>query len=176
MLFNYVFGIKEKEKENIRLIYREVVRGIIFYNNNILMVHCNKGDYKFPGGGIDTGENHEEALSREVREETGCIVDSVLNKIGIVTERNIDTFDEESIFEMTSYYYLCKVTDEQVFQELDDYEKELDFKPIWINLDKAIYNNESILKEQKGDINPWVYRETIVLKTLKDYYVDIPMW
>ena len=152
---------------------REAVRGIIFYNNNILMVNCNKGDYKFPGGGIDTGENHEEALSREVREETGYIVDSVLNKIGIVTERNIDTFDEESIFEMTSYYYLCNINDGQVLQELDDYEKELDFQPIWVNLDEAIFNNENLLKNQTGDINPWVNRETIVLKTLKGYYVDI---
>lgn len=173
MLFNYVLGIEEINKENMRVNCREAVRGIIFYNNNILMVHCNKGDYKFPGGGIDTGENHEEALRREIREETGYIVDSVLNKIGIVIERKIDSFDKESIFEMTSYYYLCKVTDEQVFQELDDYERELDFEPKWINIDKAIYNNESILKGQKGDINPWVYRETIVAKALKDYYVDI---
>lgn len=173
MLFNYVLGIEEINKENMRVNCREAVRGIIFYNNNILMVHCNKGDYKFPGGGIDTGENHEEALRREIREETGYIVDSVLNKIGIVTERNIDTFDEESIFEMTSYYYLCNINDGQVLQELDDYEKELDFQPIWVNLDEAIFNNENLLKNQTGDINPWVNRETIVLKTLKGYYVDI---
>lgn len=173
MLFNYVLGLQETNTENMNVNYREAVRGIILHNDNILMVHSNKGDYKFPGGGINIGENHEETLKREVREETGYIIENVINKIGVVTERNVDEYEKDSIFEMISYYYLCKVSDKQVFQQLDDYEKELDFRPIWIDLDKAIYLNEEILKNQIKDKNRWVYRETTVLKALKCNYDNI---
>lgn len=39
------------------------------------MVHAKKFNYyKFPGGGIEPGECHEEALVRETLEETGLAV------------------------------------------------------------------------------------------------------
>ena len=166
MLFNYVFGLQEVNKEKVSVNYREAVRAVIIQNNNILMVHCNKGDYKFPGGGVNTGESHEEALKREVREETGYIVSDVKKKIGVVIERNLDELKKETVFEMTSHYYLCEIFDEQTFQELDHYEVELDFKPEWIHIDKAIHLNEEVLKNK--DKNKWVYREVNVLKALKD--------
>ena len=166
MLFNYVFGLQEVNKEKLSVNYREAVRAIIMQNNNILMVHCNKGDYKFPGGGVNTKESHEEALKREVREETGYIVSDVKKKIGVAIERNLDELKKETVFEMTSHYYLCEISDEQTLQELDHYEAELDFKPVWIHVDKAILENEEVLKNK--DKNRWVYREVNVLKALKD--------
>ena len=169
MIFNYTFGLQKINTENIKVNRREAVRGIILYNDKILMVHSNKGDYKFPGGGVNIRESHEEALAREIREETGYIMDEVVNKIGMVIQRNVDKYETDYIFEMTSHYYLCKVTDRQVSQQLDDYEKELDFCPMWINIDKAISSNEEILRNGE-DINSWVYRETKVLKALRDWY------
>lgn len=173
MFFNYMLGLQEINTENVKVNCRKAVRGVILDNANILLVQSNKGDYKFPGGGIHIGENHEETLRREVKEETGYIVDNVLHQIGVVTERNADVYEENSVFEMISYYYLCKVTDEQVFQQLDDYEKELGFRPVWTSFDKAIYFNEDVLKQQMEGKNRWVYRETMVLKALKDCYDHI---
>lgn len=43
---------------------REAVRAAILHNGQILMVHSTFGDYKFPGGGRDEGEEKEEALRR----------------------------------------------------------------------------------------------------------------
>ncbi len=169
MIFNFTFGLHKSNTENVKVIRREAVRGIVISNDKILMVHSNKGDYKLPGGGINTRESHEEALMREIREETGYIMDKALNKIGIVTQRNIDKYERDSIFEMTSYYYLCKVTDKQVSQQLDDYEKELDFSPIWIKIDSAISHNEEVMRGGKV-VNSWVYRENMVLKALRDWY------
>lgn len=165
MIFNYILGLQDVE-EGTNIISREAVRAIILNKDNILMIYNNKGDYKFPGGGINKKESHQEALKREVKEETGYPLDSITKKIGVVIERNIDKYEKDSIFEMTSHYYLCKISDKQTFQELDDYEAELEFQPIWINIDKAIEGNEQILKGKAEAKNPWVNRETTVLKKL----------
>jgi hypothetical protein len=67
---------------------------------------------------------------------------------------------------MISHYYLCEVSDKQTLQQLDDYEAELDLCPIWIGLDKAIRRNEGILEKENNNANPWVYRETLVLREI----------
>lgn len=55
---------------------RPSARGIIIKNGKVAMVHSEKYDYyQFPGGGIEAGEGKEDALIREVLEETGlCII------------------------------------------------------------------------------------------------------
>jgi len=167
MLFDYVLGLQEVDNESVNVNHREAVRAIILHYDSILMVHSNKGDYKFPGGGVNNEENHGEALRRELREETGYIINNVKDKVGVITERNWDKYDKDSVFEMTSHYYLCEVSDEQTLQQLDDYEAELDFRPIWIHVDEAICSNEEILKRHNNSANPWLYRETVVLNALK---------
>lgn len=170
MIFKYVLGIQNINNENTNIIRREAVRAIILKGNKILMVHTNKGDYKFPGGGVKKEENYEESLIREVREETGYIVNNVKEKMGVIIERKIDEYEKHSIFEMISNYYLCEISDKKTVQQLDDYEFKLDFQPVWIPLDKAIHFNEEILKMGNKKMNAWVKRDTNVLKELKEYY------
>ncbi|MGD9909333.1 MAG: NUDIX hydrolase [Candidatus Izemoplasmatales bacterium] len=51
---------------------REGSRAIIKKGNHYLLVHSPALDtYVFPGGGIEQGESKEEALKREILEETG---------------------------------------------------------------------------------------------------------
>jgi 8-oxo-dGTP pyrophosphatase MutT (NUDIX family) len=165
MVFNFEIGTVKADNKTVKVNYREAVRAVIIKDNNVLMVNSNKGDYKFPGGGMENGETHEQTAKREVQEETGYIIDKVQEKIGVIIERNIDTYEKGAIFEMTSHYYLCEVTDKTTFQQLDAYEAELEFCPKWINIDKAIENNEAILK--KDDKNEWVYRENLALKSVR---------
>jgi 8-oxo-dGTP pyrophosphatase MutT (NUDIX family) len=165
MSFQLTLGIKEISISKINS--REAARAIVIKNGLVLMVKSNKGDYKFPGGGLKIGENHEDALIREVREETGYLVDKVIEKVGIAIERHIDEVEEGSIFEMNSHYYLCQVSEDHGAQELDDYEEELDFCPQWITIDDAINENEIVLK-RKIAVNHWVQRETAVLYKLHD--------
>lgn len=78
---------------------RPIARGIVLDENNHIALHricrkdvfCNQIYYETPGGGIDEGENPEEALSRECSEEIGyeasilcplCEVDDYYNLIG----------------------------------------------------------------------------------------------
>ena len=55
---------------------RPSARGIIFDDSGrIALVYSQKEKYyKFPGGGILADEDKKEALIREVREETGLVV------------------------------------------------------------------------------------------------------
>lgn len=167
MLFNKVIGIENVDKNQNRN-NRTAVRAIIYKDNKILMVNNNRGDYKLPGGGVHKNEDLLHALRREVSEETGYRVKRASKKIGHITERHDDTYIPNTIFEMKSEYYFCEVYDEPGKQNLDPYEEEQEFRPVWIELKDAIEKNEDILK--KGTENTWVTREVYVLKILREYF------
>jgi len=61
-----------------------------------LLVHSKKYGYlKFPGGGIESGEDHVQALCREVREETGLeVIPDSIREFGYVPRRQKDQKDE----------------------------------------------------------------------------------
>lgn len=168
MIINEVLGIQTIIDPKIRITTRKAVRAIIIRDNKILMVHTNKGDYKFPGGGIKRLETREEALRREVTEETGYIVERMKGEAGIIIQRNPNQFDPSGIFQMTSYYYFCDVQKNKTKQNLDKYEQDQEFSPIWIELDEVIAKNEAILTQKGTQINPWVYRETLALRSIKE--------
>lgn len=168
MIINEVLGIQTITNPKTRITTRQAVRAIIIRDHKILMVHTNKGDYKFPGGGIKKLESHEEALRREVTEETGYIVNQMKNEAGVIIQRNPNQFDTKGIFQMTSYYYFCDVKQNKTKQHLDKYEQEQEFAPIWIELDEVIAKNEAILTQKGTQINPWVYRETLALRSIKE--------
>ena len=56
----------------------EVVAAVIFDEKKILVSQRDGGDmagrWEFPGGKIETGETHEQALKREIMEEMGIII------------------------------------------------------------------------------------------------------
>ncbi|PFA67177.1 NUDIX hydrolase [Bacillus sp. AFS015802] len=149
--------------------YRTAVKAVIIQNHTILLMHTNRGDYKFPGGGVEEGESLSDALIREVAEETGFVHCLVKEPLGIVTQRYKDLFEEDVLFEMTSHYFKCELIDsERVPQQLEDYESELEMTPRWVTLDEAIEGNEK-LKDQYEN-NRWVIRENFVLGELKKLF------
>ncbi|TCT15613.1 NUDIX domain-containing protein [Natranaerovirga pectinivora] len=157
--------IGTKENYNIPLIQREAVRGIILNNDKILMMVSSKNDHKLPGGGIESGETHYEALTREIKEETGFDCIGISKQVGKVFERKIDFFDSNYMFEMVSYYYICKLDKKKGKLELTESEKALGFKPVYIGIEEAIQaNNEFILKYPEGVI--WTKRENLVLEKI----------
>lgn len=172
MILNEILGIQKIKDKDTKVTTRQAVRAVVFKNNLILMVHTNKGDYKFPGGGIKRQENYKQALKREVTEETGYIIKEIGEKIGTIIQRNPNQFDPKGIFEMTSEYFLCDVQQYTTHQKLDKYEADQEFEPVWISLDDVIAINEGILTQRGSSINPWVYRETLVLKKLKECEIN----
>ncbi len=166
MVFNIRFGFQEEDDKK-KIISRQAVRAVILKSDSVFMIHNNKGDYKFPGGGIDANEKPIEALKREVQEETGRFITKIVQKLGEVNERSMDKYDANAIFEHISHYYLCEIADKQGLQQLDEYEWELNFHPVWVALDRAIEQNECLLQNNTTENNHWVCRETAVLKALK---------
>lgn len=171
-MFNILMGLSDEKAKNLRFNKREAIRGVIFKGNKILMIKNNRGDYKFPGGGVKENESRMEALVREIMEESGYEVLKIDRQIGTVVERRPDMFCKDAVFEMISYYYLCHVSDKRRRQRLDPYEIAQEFTPVWVNIDEAISNNETLLNSGNENINNWVKRETMVLREIKNMIND----
>jgi len=166
-MFSILIGLSDEYIKNYRLNKREAIRGIIIKNNKLMMIKTNRGDFKFPGGGIKGTENKTEALKREIEEESGYKVKDIGSLIGVVVERRHDLFDRNAVFEMISYYYLCEVSETRSNQRLDPYEIAQEFKPVWVDINEAILNNETLINAKSENINDWVKRETMVLKEIR---------
>ena len=67
-----------------KLPYRKNCEAYVFFSKDKVVARdTGKGYVEFPGGGVDEGETPEEAIQREVVEETGAVVEE-LQKIGVI--------------------------------------------------------------------------------------------
>lgn len=165
-MFNEILGY-DKFDNKYKINKRIAVRGIIVRDEKILMIKTNRGDYKLPGGGVNPSEDYISALKREITEETGYLVKSVGSFLGTIIERGLDDFEENHYFEMTSNYYLVEISDVYVGQNLDEYEKEEDFKANWVSIPEALETNIKVLSNNNIH-NSWVQREILSLKFINE--------
>jgi len=114
---------------------------------------------------VDNGESHEQALARELREECGASLLSVDGELGAVIEYNFAKEKDFDVFKMTSHYYFCQAGDDFGVQNLDDYERDLGFKPVWVDIDEAILTNQSLFSADQ--IPEWLKREIFVLEYIR---------
>ena len=141
---------------------RPSVRAVIERDGMVLLIYSQKYDYyKFPGGGVEAGESHEEALIREVAEESGYqIVSGSIREFGRVLRRHKDFCNENDIFEQENFYYFCEVTGEPVSVSLDDYEREEGFTAVWMepftaarhNCYRTVKGGDSLMVEREGRV------------------------
>jgi len=147
---------------------RPSVRGIIIRNGKVAMVYSRKYRYfKFPGGGIESGEDNISALTREVHEETGLTVDTnSIREFGSVLRVQLSTYSPDTIFEQENYYYICDVSDTPDAQELDDYELEEGFTLSYVTPKEAIKANRC---NDHGDYDAaLIEREARVLELIAE--------
>ena len=161
-----LFNLDSKNyQEDYHMIYREASRAIIIKDNKIAMVKSLKeGFYKFPGGGIWENESKEDAVVREVLEETGLTLkkDSI-KEYGYTLENRKSDVYENSIFSQKSFYFFADIEDYLLEQRLTEDERELEFVLEWIDL-KEVHRLNSLIEINKD--NRFVERETRVLELL----------
>lgn len=80
------------------------VRAIIMVNNNLLTIKRIKKDiiyFVFPGGRVEKGENLEEAIKRECKEELGVEIE-IMNNFASAR------FDRGDI-KQQEHFFICKI-------------------------------------------------------------------
>ena len=127
----------------------EVVAAFIIKDNKILCTERGYGEYKgkweFPGGKIKEGENKEEALIREIKEELNATisVDKYLNTVEC----------DYPNYHLTMHTYICSLIDDIEFVYHDDNSLEHD-NMLWLDI-KDI------------DSLDWLEADVEVIKTYK---------
>ena len=146
---------------------RHAVRSIILRNGQVALIKSTKkGFYQFPGGGIDPGETHHQALARETLEEAGLVIlPHTIRPFGIVREIRASQFAPDTIFDQTSYYYFAQVQDKIRHQVLEDYERDLGYKLEWVDMEKARQVNLDLCRTHTYK-SRFVLREAEILDLL----------
>lgn len=105
-------------------------RGIVIKDSLMLISHeVNADYYLIPGGGLEDGETPKECCAREIREETGYIVEPVSHFL------TINEYYEE--YKYISYYFLCEIIGKSE-QNLTAAETERGLIPEWTAPEKMI--------------------------------------
>ena len=90
---------KKDYEEGMPVFEKYSTRGVIIRDGKIATQHGSAGDYKILGGGVEPGEKLEDALIREVGEESGLIViPESIRPIGEIVERRRDLFEKNKIY------------------------------------------------------------------------------
>jgi len=151
---------------------REIVRAILLdENNNVCIEYLLDDDgfgprdyYETPGGGIKPGEDHKQALKREIAEEVGYECE-VISFIG-----EVDDYYNLIYRKNHNYYYLCKVV-KKVDQHLEEDEKIRINKIMFVPIDKAIELFEGMQNVLVGRLVK--QRELPILKIAKEKISNI---
>ena len=129
-----------------RSFVRNSARSIIIRNEKIAMIHSLKYDYyKFPGGGIEAGEDPVEAMIRETREEGGLVViPGSVREYGYVHRIQKSDSNPDEAFIQDNYYFLCDAEEQAVSQELDRYESKENYTLEFVDPGTAIRKNRGV--------------------------------
>lgn len=87
--------------------------------------------HTLPGGGVEAGESIEEALLREITEETGCTIASI-EPLGYVEENRA-----HADYTQISYYFIVRTQDETLHPHLTALEAANGTRAMWCTLDEA---------------------------------------
>ena len=163
----FVIDTKDYDPDGVAFI-RHSARCINIKNGLVAMVYSRKYNYyKFPGGGIESGESYEAAMVREAREEAGLVViPESIREYGYVHRVEKSDYDDTDYFVQDNFYYLCDVEEKIQPQKLDDYEADEKFTLKYVEPDTAIFINRSMKHGPKNQM--MIEREARVLELLKE--------
>lgn len=119
------------------LQWRPSVYGIVIKDDAILLSpQFEDNHYDLPGGGVNLGEHLEDAVIREVKEETGL---DVKNPKSLKIISSIFTFSHDTgeTRHCIMIYYVCDFVGGTISTEgFDESEKNYAKEAVWLPLDK----------------------------------------
>lgn len=116
-----------------KLFFRPAVYALLIEDGKILLVTIRSAKrYFFPGGGVNIGERLEEALMREMKEETGLDID-ILQPLGF--KEDFFYYDPmDAAFHGLLFFYLCAPKTTQIIAE-DQIKDDEATKPRWVEIE-----------------------------------------
>ena len=115
--------------------YRVSVKAVILIGDKLLLVKENSTEWDLPGGGVEHKEQLEDALSREVKEETNLGI----SKIDTNLVQPWITYDEEANRPLLFLVYTAKTNQTTLNQLYNDVEIGLFTKKDFIALSLVEY-------------------------------------
>ena len=161
----FVFNDDNLSEEDIEM---EVVRvkALILNSKGNILLAFNNNTYQFPGGHLDDGEEIDECMKREIKEEVGIDVEVGEPFLSIETYDG-NYFGTGKKVLNTIYYYRILTDLEPDFSrtKYDELEAKTDFDLFYVNfsnLEKFILS-----KVDSNEIDPKIARE--MLHVVKEY-------
>ncbi len=86
----YMFSDDMKFAQKVVLLHPEDSQKFLIIRR-AMHIHTRPGDWDFPGGNVLYGENHEDSLRREIKEETSLDVGELI-PVSVTTTHNEDIY------------------------------------------------------------------------------------
>ena len=136
-------------------IEQEVIRVkalIVNSSGKILLAH-NNNTYQFPGGHKESSEEMQEALIREVKEETGIYITGNVEPFMNITTYDDDYFATGKRVKNSIYYYRILTDEVPNLQEThyDELELETEFKLFYLPISELKSFLEKKIAEKEID-------------------------
>lgn len=117
------------------------------------------GIYILPGGGVDEGESIEEALHREIAEETGCQCREI-RELGMVKENRA-----HADYTQISYYYAVRTDESGSGNQLTEAEISNGTELQWHTLEELVH----LIGDPVHEVNQRKYLQARDMAALNEY-------
>ena len=152
IVFSFIEKGEYAPREGVPFVKRENIAAIIKYERQYLFLSWNETNYNnsLVTGGVDKNENYEDAVKREVMEETGYYDIKSITKVDCVNVSKFFVEHKKQNREAVYYPYLVELKSLSK-NEIADFEKR-EHTCFWVDADKLdqvqLFENHRMMLEK----------------------------